>query len=121
MLMKFHFLWFFIFCGSEACLSAAMAEASVTAARHRPARSSSSRSLSRSRRLQDPAAPSTGGAAERLHKCIGGERDCNFTSPLSSKALCLAGLVRLLDDMPRVNSGYGRGKMRLRVLVGLKS
>ena len=52
-------------------------------------------------------------------KCIRGERDCNFTSPLSSKALCLAGLVRLLDDMPRVNSGYERGKMRLRVLVGL--
>ena len=52
-------------------------------------------------------------------KCIRGERDCNFTSPLSSKAVCLPCLARLLERLLRVNSGDWKGKMRLPTVVGL--
>ena len=59
-----------------------------------------------------------GGATERI-KCIRGERDRNFTTPLSSKAVCVSDLPHLLDVMPRVNRGDWKGKMRLPALVGL--
>ena len=59
-----------------------------------------------------------GGATERI-KCIRGERDRNFTTPLSSKAVCVSDLPHLLDVMPRMNSGDWKGKMCLPALVGL--
>jgi hypothetical protein len=52
-------------------------------------------------------------------ECIRGERRGKIASPLSWKAVCLHRLPHLLEDLPRVNSGNRRGKMRLPVAVGL--
>jgi hypothetical protein len=41
--------------------------------------------------------------------CIRGERDCNFASPLSSKAICLRHLPHLLEALPCLNSSKWRG------------
>ncbi|KAJ1269287.1 hypothetical protein BS78_07G199800 [Paspalum vaginatum] len=66
----------------ETCLSAAMADASVTAARRPAAWSSSSRSLSRSRRLQDPAGPGAGPTAASWSASVTLRRSTRPSIPL---------------------------------------
>jgi hypothetical protein len=53
------------------------------------------------------------------HKCIRGERDCKFTSPLSSKAICLSCLLGLLEHLHLVNRSTWIGENAFDMSVGL--
>jgi hypothetical protein len=59
------------------------------------------------------------GCSRRGLECLRGERDCNFASPLSSKALCLPGLHSLWERMHRVNSARWRDKYANAYSAGL--
>ncbi|CAN6300156.1 unnamed protein product [Urochloa humidicola] len=51
--------------------------------------------------------------------CIGGERDCNFSSPLSSEANCLFALPPLLEGNASPTVARGEAKMGLPRFVGV--
>jgi hypothetical protein len=49
------------------------------------------------------------------NRCIGGERECNFGSPLSSDAKCIVVCISLLQMIVALEEA----KMDLHLLVGL--